>query len=390
MKFIHAFVILFGLTLNCGAVTPSALVATPSTRNAVAVGQLASTTHPIPAENAKDYIAGIELAFARINARGGVKGRPLRLVTADDNFDASRATGLVDELVSQQDIVAMVGNFGTQPVLKLAAEGTLEKHQLASIGPMAGLQDALTKPNVFAVRATYEDEVLAMMQHAARLGRIKVGFVYFEAGAGKHLAKLAPEMAQQAGVDLRGLHMFAVTPDKSRQEDTVLQAIAPLVSQDLNAVILIAAGGVHSDAIKAIRKKLGAGLPIYSLGQNSAELLVKDVGAVTAAGVMLTQVVPAPGSFDIPLMREFTQDLQKFSVKKSANFMLVEGYIAGRVATEILKRSKTLNRESVLKAANTAGEINVSGYRVQYDANQRKSLHRVELTMIASNGKLIR
>ena len=354
------------------------------------IGQLASVTNPLTAAIASEYIAGIELAFNRVNALGGIKGRPVTLVTKDDNFDASRAVATTDRLVEQEDIVAMVGNFGTQPLLKLASEGTLEKHRLASIAPMTGLQSALSKPHVFALRASYEDEVLAMFNHAYRVQHNKVAYVYFEAGVGTHLAKLAPDMAVQSRVDLIGPKGFQVTADKALQEGAVTEALKTLGNAAPQAVVLIAVGGVHSDAVKALRKHYGVAIPIYSLGQVSSAALIRDVGNMAASGVMLTQVVPEPGKTFTQVTREFNADLRKRSPPTTPSYMLLEGYLAGRVTTEILRRSKTMSCDAVLKAAQNAGEIDLGGYRVVYSPKERKSLHPVELTMISQGGKLIR
>jgi branched-chain amino acid transport system substrate-binding protein len=387
MKLIHAILILLGLTLN-----PAiwAQMSKGATGQPIWLGQLASTTHPLTAAMAKDYVAGIELALSRSNAAGGIKGRPIKLATQDDQFDASKAVALTEQLIAEKDIVAMVGNFGTQPLLKLASEGMLEKNSLASIAPMTGLQSALDKPNVFAVRASYEDEVLAMMQHAARLGRAKVGYLYFEAGVGKHLSQLAAGMAQQARVDLMGPLGFAVTKNADEQQKAVQESIKVWNQQRPQAIVLIAVGGVHSAAVKALRETFGASMPIYSLGQVSLETLVRDVGEKAAAGVMLTQVMPMPGSQDMPLVREFHQDAARFIPQQAMGYMFLEGYVAGRITTELVRRARTPTREGILQAALSAGEINVSGFRVAYNAQQRKSLHRVELTMVSRSGKLIR
>jgi branched-chain amino acid transport system substrate-binding protein len=391
MKLIHAILWIWGLTLGLGLQAQtqnSASKATPG--QPLWLGQLASTTHPLTAAMAKDYVAGINLALQRSNAAGGIKGRPLMLATQDDQFDAAQAVSLTERLIAEKDIIAMVGNFGTQPLLKLASEGVLEKHNLASIAPMTGLQSALDKPNVFAVRASYEDEVLAMLQHAARLGRTQLGYLYFEAGVGTHLAKLAPDMAKQAGVQLLGPTGFAVTKNPSEQQTAVRQQLQQWADKRPQAMVLIAVGGVHSEAVKAVREMFGQGMPIYSLGQVSPENLVHDVGRQAAAGVMLTQVMPMPSSQDMPLLREFHKDAARFMPQQALGYMLLEGYTAGRIATELVRRARTPSREGVLQAALNVGELNVSGFRVAYSAAQRKSQHRVELTMVSQNGKLIR
>ena len=354
------------------------------------LGQLASTTNPLVAENAKEYIAGIELALQRINAAGGVKGRPVKLATRDDNFDAARATVLTDELVAEKKIVALLGNYGTQSTLRLGQEATLEKHKLASIGPMTGLQNALNQPNVFAVRASYEDEVLAMMQHSVRLGRKKIAYLYWQAGAGPQLAKLAQTMATESGAELIGLTGFAVTKDISEQKAVVQQAIETWVAKRPDAVVLIAVAGVHSEAMKALRQKFDASLPIYSLGLTTPDFLIRDIGASAAAGVMLTQVMPHPESQNMTVLRNYHADMKRLRSNQQTGYMHFEGYVAGRVAGELLRRAKGITSESVLEAALNAGEINVGDFRVAYNATQRKSLQRVELTMVTRSGKLIR
>jgi branched-chain amino acid transport system substrate-binding protein len=390
MKRSHSFHYLASISLVALCITVNAQTAGSSAPRPIHVGQLASVTNPLTSAMAGEYMAGIALAFNRVNTQGGVKGRLVVLVTKDDNFDAANAVAMTEQLVAQEDIVAMVGNFGTQPLLKLASEGTLEKHQLASIAPMTGLQSALNKPNVFALRASYEDEVLAMFNHASRVQHSKVAYIYFEAGVGTHLAKLAPDMAAQSRVELIGPKGFAVTADKTIQESTVLDALKTFGDNRPQAVVLIAVGGVHSAAVKALRKHYGSTMPIYSLGQVSSEALIKDVGNVAASGVMLTQVVPEPGKALMPVMREFHADLKKFGQAKPPSYMLLEGYLAGRVTAQLLMRSKTISRQMVLESAKNAGEVNIGGYRVVYSPDQRKSLYPIELTMITQSGKLIR
>jgi branched-chain amino acid transport system substrate-binding protein len=391
MNIFNALWYFIGLTLVTGA---QASPSTVATGKPIYVGQLASATNPLVSAMAGDYVGGIELAFQRINSQGGVKGRPIKLVTIDDNFDANKSVELTEQLVTQNDIIAMAGNMGTMPLLKLAEQGTLEKYSLASFAPMTGLQSALDKPNVFALRASYEDEVLAMLKHSDRIGSKKVVYLYFEAGVGIHLAKLAPDMAKQAKIELLGVKGFPVTKDLALQEAAVAEALKSLdgtLAGNLpQSVVLIAIGGAHSEAVKAVRKHYNAQIPIYSLGQINPDALIKDVGIKLATGVMLTQVMPVPNGIDFSIQREYQIDLYRYAKGQSSTYFRMEGYIAGRLVAEMLRRAKTLTRPNVLQTALQAGEVNIGGYRLAYSPAQRKSLHRVELTMISSNGKLIR
>lgn len=355
----------------------------------IVLGQTASFRNPVVGALSREYNAGIELAIARANAAGGIKTRKLRLEMVDDNFDATLTVAAVEELVEKHNIVALVGAMGTQPVMRLAEEKTLEKHQLASIGPMTGLQVALGKPNVFPVRGSYEDEVRAMLTHSANLGRSKVAYLYYEAGVGPHLAKLVHEMARDARVEMTGITGFAITPDPKQQQATVRKALEKIGGQP-EAIILLAIGPVHTEAFKAVRERYGRGMPVYSLGQVNTAALLKDVGADEARGMMLTQVMPMPGGVNLAIVRDFDADRKRFSAGQLPSYMFIEGYVAGRIAVEIVRRATLPTRESVLRAAQDAGSLNVGGFLVDYRPDARRSINPIELTMLGRNGTLIR
>lgn len=374
-----AFLVLVGATAATAALSQD-----------IVLGQTASIQNPLVGSLSREFNAGIGLALQRANAAGGIRGRKLRLEMFEDGFDAKLAVAGVGELVKKQNIVALVGAMGTQPVMKMAAEGTLEQYHLASIGPMTGLQAALSKPQVFPVRGSYEDEVLAMMTHSARLGRNRMAYLYYEAGVGPQLAKLVPEMARQAQVQLTGMSGFAVTPNRSDQPATVASAIDRLPAVAPQAIILLAIGPAHTEALKVIRDRFGRGMPVYSLGQVNAAALVKDAGIDVARGLMLTQVMPMPGGVHLPIVREFEADRRRFAAKQPPSYLFMEGYVVGRVAVEIVRRARKPTREAVLQAASQAGQLNVGGFLVSYRPDARRSINPIELTMIGRDGALVR
>ncbi len=253
---------------------------------------------------------------------------------------------------------------------------------------MTGLQSALTKPNVFTVRGSYEDEVRAMLTHSARLARGKVLYLYYEAGVGPHVAKLVPGMAQEAHVTLTGSVGFAGLPELAQQRAAIQKAVDSIDTVP-DAIVLLAIGPVHSEAVRILRQRFGLGKPIYSLGQVNATALIKDVGKDLAWGVTLSQVMPMPNSIKLEVVRDFEKDRQRYAPEAPVSYMALEGYICGRITVEVLKRAKTLTREGVLQAAERAGRIDVGGFRVEYGTDSRRSVNPIELTMLSRTGHLI-
>ena len=56
---------------------------------------------------------GIETAFHRINDAGGVNGRRLKLVAADDGYEPTRTTDTMMHLHEKERVFGFIGNVGT-------------------------------------------------------------------------------------------------------------------------------------------------------------------------------------------------------------------------------------------------------------------------------------
>jgi ABC-type branched-subunit amino acid transport system substrate-binding protein len=56
---------------------------------------------------------GIEAAFNVANANGGVYGRQLRLVAADDGYEPMRTAATMKQLYDSDQVFGLVGNVGT-------------------------------------------------------------------------------------------------------------------------------------------------------------------------------------------------------------------------------------------------------------------------------------
>ncbi len=66
------------------------------------------------------YRKGMELAVAEINAAGGVLGRPLELITRDDNGNAGDAVRVAEELLAREKVDVLMGTFSSAVGLAVA------------------------------------------------------------------------------------------------------------------------------------------------------------------------------------------------------------------------------------------------------------------------------
>ena len=123
----------------------------------VRIGQSIALTGPL-SDLGLAMHQGAQVAFAALNARGGVNGRPIELTTLDDGYEVARAVDNVDQLLAQPDCLALFNCMGTAMVAAVLPK--VLQTGMPLFAPFTGAQLARIKGarNVFNIRASYADE----------------------------------------------------------------------------------------------------------------------------------------------------------------------------------------------------------------------------------------
>ena len=105
---------------------------------------------------------GAELAVDELNAAGGVLGRKLRLLVEDDQSKPEEASNAVTKLVTQNKVVAVIGEVASRRTL--AAAPIAQRYQIPMITP-ASTNEKVTEVGDYVFRVCFIDpfqgEVLA-------------------------------------------------------------------------------------------------------------------------------------------------------------------------------------------------------------------------------------
>jgi branched-chain amino acid transport system substrate-binding protein len=105
---------------------------------------------------------GAELAVDELNAAGGVLGRPLKLLVEDDQSRPEEASSAVTKLITQDRVVAVIGEVASRRTL--AAAPIAQKYQVPMITP-ASTNERVTEVGDYIFRVCFIDpfqgEVLA-------------------------------------------------------------------------------------------------------------------------------------------------------------------------------------------------------------------------------------
>ncbi|MDU6833515.1 MAG: ABC transporter substrate-binding protein, partial [Bradyrhizobium sp.] len=251
---------------------------------------------------------GVDLAFAQANEEGGVHGRQLKLVTADDAYEPNRTLNAMKELFEQHKVFGFVENYGS-PTALISVPYALERHTLY-FGAFSGAPSLRRDPPdryVFNYRAGYAEEADAIVHYLVRNRRLRpqdIGVLtqqdaYGEAGW---------EGVTKAMRTLRGGvpgEVFRMS--YNRNTVNVDEAIAQLRRQRpaIKAVVLVATFRAAAKLIEKTRDLYPDMIYATSSGVGStglaSELMV--LGPHYADGVICTQVTPAVDGYATVTMK---------------------------------------------------------------------------------------
>lgn len=183
----------------------------------------------------------------------------------------------------------------------------------------------------------------------------------------------------------RGLEPVA-TWYYERNSSAVKAAVFHIAAAQPEAVIMI---GAYQPVAKAISLLRTDADPLFMavsfVGSNA---LARELGDA-AAGVYITQVVPAPDDTGTPAVAEYLAALASFDADAEPGFVSLEGYLAGRLAIVGLEACEDLTRACFLAALRGAQSIDLSGVSLQYGPGDNQGSDAVTLTVIDELGRVV-
>ncbi|MBN9021421.1 MAG: ABC transporter substrate-binding protein, partial [Rhizobiales bacterium] len=135
-------------------------------------------------------------------------------------------------------------------------------------------------------------------------------------------------------------------------------------------------------------RKLGVGALIANISFVGANALADAIGPV-GGGVYVSQVVPFPDGDAMPLLGEYRAALAAFDPDARPGFVSLEGYIAGRLTVEVLRRlGPEPTRAAFLATLDAVGTFDIGGFVLHYAPDDNRGSEAVFLTRIRSDGSI--
>mgnify|MGYP006281571457 FL=1 len=132
----------------------------------------------------------MEAYFNFVNAQGGVNGRQINLLVADDAFDPSRTTVEVKRLVESDEVFGLVGGLGTPGNLAIMDYVVEQQVPYVYQASGSGLLTNPPKEYIFGVQPNYTTEGTLMAKYLVEeKGAQNIAIVYRNLDDVKELAE---------------------------------------------------------------------------------------------------------------------------------------------------------------------------------------------------------
>src|SRR6516162_5301817 len=335
---------------------------------------------------------GIEAAFNVANANGGVYGRQLRLVAADDGYEPARTAATMKELYEKDQVFGLVGNVGT-PTAVVALPYALDRKMLF-FGAFTGaglLRNDPPDRYVFNYRASYAEETAAVVNYLVKVRHLLP----------EQIAVFAQQDAYGdagfAGVEkairvLRGGNDSPILRlNYQRNTVDVDDAVAQLQRRRgaIKAVIMVPAYRAAAKFIEKTRDfypdMIYTSVSFVGSTALADELML--LGKIYATGVIVTQVVPAVDGHS-SLVLDYKAALAKYFPGQAPDYVSLEGYVDANVLIAALQRAGAeLNTERLVGTFENLRDLDIGlGTTVNFNRSEHQGVHKVWGTQLDANG----
>ncbi len=347
----------------------------------ILIGQTAGFTGAVGA-GVKETTEGAKLYIDAVNAKGGVNGQKIELISLDDKFEPKLAGENALKLIQENNVLALFLTRGTPHTESMLPH--LDKYGVPLVGPSTGAMvlHQPVKKHVFNVRATYQREAEKAVTHLISMGITRIGLVYADDSFGADGVAGAQKGFAAAKLQPAVLEKF----NRSKPD---FGPIAPKVVQsNAQAIIMVASGQAVVDGLKAFRAA-GSAAQVVTLSNNASTGFIKSLGD-NARGVIVTQVFPYERSIAYSMVKE-AQELSKAKGAGDISPAMLEGFAAAKVLVEGLRRAGPKpTREKIQAALEGIRKFDIGGLEVNYSPEDHTGLDFADLSIIGTDGKFRR
>lgn len=298
---------------------------------------------------------GVKLAFKEANAKGGVQGKQLKLVVADNKSEPSEAANAITKLITQDKVVAVLGPVASSNVLATVQIGKDNKTPIltaTATNPKVTVGDD-GKVREYVFRACFIDpfQGTVMANFATKTLKAKTAAIYIDNSSdySKGLAEIfAASFAKNGGK--------IVAQEAFLQKDQDFKAALTKMKATNPEVIFIPAYYQEVGLIVKQARELGMNMPLLGTDGWDSPKLVEIAGAAALnKGYFSNHYSPEDKD---PRIQKFVADYNK-EYKQIPDALAALGYDAGLMMIDALKRANSTDPAKIKEALASTKNLQV-------------------------------
>jgi branched-chain amino acid transport system substrate-binding protein len=241
---------------------------------------------------------GLLLAEKTINAKGGLNGRPIRIIIEDDTSNPDVAVTKVNDLLFNQKVVTVFGGSLLGPAVAIG--GITDTAKIPQI-TFTGLGPAVEKNRkcVFHTLPPHELNARGLFEYARSIGAKKVGVLH-DTGYGNVVMR---ELNNVAG-DYKDIQLLGPEKYEMAATDATAQA-AKLRALEPDAIFVIGTTATPFRAIRQLQMKQ----PIVAVNGASSYEVLNAMGASVANDIVFPEFIV--NEDPLPNQKEFVELFRK-------------------------------------------------------------------------------
>jgi branched-chain amino acid transport system substrate-binding protein len=305
-----------------------------------------------------EFYRGAQAYYNDVNGKGGVHGRAISVVALDDGYEPIPCVKNTIRLLEKDSVFLLSNYVGTPtltralPVIKRYAES-----DVVLVGNFTGAQPQREAPyseHVFNIRASYRQEMMALVDRFWQLGARKFGVYYqIDAYGRSGTDGVARGLAQ------RGVRIVAEAtyPRGAKFTDDMTPAVSALRRAGVDVVLCT---GAYQGCGAFVRTARDAGwtVPVSNLSFVGSDAMLslltkhgKAVGRDYTRALVNSQVVPSYDDLSLPAVAEYRLLMDRhnpplpeglrdpsYAVQRYS-FISLEGFVNAKVIVEALHRT---------------------------------------------------
>ena len=216
-----------------------------------------------------------------------VAGQKVTYVALDDESDPTKAAQNARKLIADEKVDVLIGSSLTPTSLPLVDIAHETKTPLMTLAAAAVLVTPLDEKKRWVFKVVPNDDLmaLAILEHIAKTGVKKLGYIGVSDGYGQGYYKALSEAAPKMGIELGPQEVYA------RSDSSVTGQVLKIIASKPDAVFVASAGTPAVLPQKALRERGYKG-PIFQTHGIATEQFIKlggkDVEGAVFAGESFT------------------------------------------------------------------------------------------------------